>query len=82
MTTFLGMPAGGGNLTGEPFPKAAREALGGARRASAGTAGRGGLGRGGLEVAGREGEAVRFRVPTFRPAIRPVSWCTPRSGWS
>ncbi|MFJ6671779.1 LutB/LldF family L-lactate oxidation iron-sulfur protein [Actinosynnema sp. NPDC091369] len=31
MTTFLGMPAGGGNLTGEPFPKAAREALGNAQ---------------------------------------------------
>ncbi|GAB2979310.1 LutB/LldF family L-lactate oxidation iron-sulfur protein [Saccharothrix stipae] len=29
--TFLGMPAGGGNLTGEPFPKAAREALGNAQ---------------------------------------------------
>ncbi|MER5267805.1 LutB/LldF family L-lactate oxidation iron-sulfur protein [Actinosynnema sp. NPDC002837] len=31
MTTFLGMPAGGGNLTGEPFPKAARESLGNAQ---------------------------------------------------
>lgn len=29
--TFLGMPAGGGNLTGAPFPKAARGALGDAQ---------------------------------------------------
>ncbi len=29
--TFLGMPAGGGNLTGDPFPKAARSALGNAQ---------------------------------------------------
>ncbi len=29
--TFLGMPGGTGNLTGEPFPRAAREALGNAQ---------------------------------------------------
>ncbi|MEU4745719.1 LutB/LldF family L-lactate oxidation iron-sulfur protein, partial [Actinosynnema sp. NPDC023658] len=29
--TFLGMPTGGGNLTGEPFPKAAKSALGNAQ---------------------------------------------------
>ncbi|WP_202919424.1 LutB/LldF family L-lactate oxidation iron-sulfur protein [Saccharothrix deserti] len=31
MTTFLGMPTGGGHLTGEPFPKAAKHALGNAQ---------------------------------------------------
>ncbi|QFZ18192.1 LutB/LldF family L-lactate oxidation iron-sulfur protein [Saccharothrix syringae] len=31
MSTFLGMPAGRGNLTGAPFPEAAREALGDAQ---------------------------------------------------